>query len=109
MTTKSECKGCIKIENKRTYKGEGIYIGRPSVLENPFRLRIDGNREEVIELFRDYAIAKSKNEDNFYFALFVIADAIRMGKTIHLVCWCAPLPCHGDVIREMVEEINDSD
>ena len=26
----------VKVENKRTYKGDGVYIGRPSVLGNPF-------------------------------------------------------------------------
>jgi hypothetical protein len=25
----------IRIENRRTYRGEGIYIGRPSLLGNP--------------------------------------------------------------------------
>ena len=27
----------IRIVNRRTYRGEGIYIGRPSLLGNPYK------------------------------------------------------------------------
>jgi hypothetical protein len=44
----------IHIENKKTYCGEGIYVGRKmpgfpgSVLGNPFRIGRDGTRDQVI-------------------------------------------------------------
>ena len=44
----------ITIVNKKTFKGNGIYIGRPSVLGNPFKIGADGNRHEVIEKYRKY-------------------------------------------------------
>ena len=24
---------------------------------------------------------------------------------LELVCWCSPLPCHGDVLKELIEEL----
>jgi hypothetical protein len=48
----------IRIENKKTYRGEGIYVGRETpgapgnVLGNPFRIGRDGTREEVVEKYR---------------------------------------------------------
>jgi hypothetical protein len=47
-------KTMIHIENKRTYRGEGIYVGRKmpglpgSVLGNPFRIGRDGTRVQII-------------------------------------------------------------
>ena len=41
----------IRIENRRTYRGEGIYIGRPSLLGNPYSVRECG-RQEAIRLYR---------------------------------------------------------
>ena len=37
--------------------------------------------------------------------LNVIACAARTNN-IRLICWCAPLECHGDVIKSCVEWIN---
>jgi hypothetical protein len=37
----------ITIENKKTYRGEGIYIGRPSLLGNPFEIGVHGERGNV--------------------------------------------------------------
>ena len=47
----------IRIENKKTHCGKGIYVGREmpgvpgSVLGNPFRIGRDGTREEVVEKY----------------------------------------------------------
>ena len=35
----------ITIENKKTYQGDGIYIGRPSLLGNPYAIGKDGTRQ----------------------------------------------------------------
>jgi len=38
----------IRIENRKTYRGDGVYIGGPSPLGNPYRIGEHGAREEVI-------------------------------------------------------------
>jgi hypothetical protein len=42
----------IRIENKKTYRGDGVYIGRPSLLGNPFKIGQHGTRREVIQRYR---------------------------------------------------------
>lgn len=42
----------IRIENRKTYRGDGVYIGRPSLLGNPFKLGEHGTREKVIACYR---------------------------------------------------------
>jgi len=52
----------------------------------------DGTREEVIEKYRKWLLSNPellKQLPELY------------GKT--LGCWCAPLPCHGDVLKEFAE------
>ena len=41
----------IRIENKKYYRGDGVYIGRPSLLGNPFKIGKDRTRQEVIRKY----------------------------------------------------------
>ena len=87
-----------KVLNKRIDKipAGAVYVGRPSKWGNPFKIGRDGTREEVIEKYREWISKVSFLED--------ITELT--GKD--LVCWCAPLLCHADVLLEMAnkEETN---
>jgi hypothetical protein len=64
-----------------------VYIGRPSKWGNPFVIGRDGTREEVIA---KYAIWLNSR-----------ADLLRQIPTLRgltLGCFCAPEPCHGDIL-----------
>lgn len=67
-----------------------VYIGRPSKWGNPFVIGVDGTRDEVIEKYKAWVYLQS-----------LPFEELR-GKT--LGCWCAPLPCHGDVLMELANE-----
>lgn len=67
-----------------------VYIGRPSKWGNPFRIGIDGDREEVITKFHRWILGMPG-------LLHDIHDL--RGK--RLGCWCAPQPCHGDILARM--------
>ena len=83
------------VYNKRhTYPADAVYVGRPSDWGNPFRAGRDGTREEVIAKFESYALAMLKRKPDWL-------DPLR-GKD--LVCWCAPLPCHADVLLRMAND-----
>ncbi len=71
----------------------GVYIGRPSPWGNPFTIGPDGTRREVIEKYREYLLKNSE--------LMAALPELR-GKT--LGCWCAPKPCHGDVLVELANK-----
>ena len=69
-----------------------VYIGRPSKWGNPFEIGRDGTRAEVIEKYRQWILGQPE----------LLADLHELkGKT--LGCWCSPLPCHGDVLVELID------
>ena len=67
-----------------------VLVGRPSKWGNPFRIGVDGTRLQVIERYRRYVMASP--------ALLRALPELR-GKD--LVCYCAPQPCHGDVLLDL--------
>ena len=69
-----------------------VYIGRGSKWGNPFKIGRDGNREEVIEKYREYIMQSG---------LLSHLEELR-NKT--LGCFCKPLACHGDVLVELLEK-----
>lgn len=80
--------------------GSGVYIGRPSPFGNPFIIGKNGTRAEVIKLYRMFAVAEI-----FFNSEFRAAVASLRGK--NLVCYCAPLACHGDVLLELANKPQD--
>lgn len=81
---------------KRGLEPKGcLYVGRGSVWGNPFRIGIDGTRAEVISKFRTYALQRLAREKDWLVPL--------VGRD--LVCHCAPMPCHGDIIIELINDI----
>ena len=93
----------IRVVNKRHFKGNGIYIGRPSLLGNPFVLGKDGNREEVIAEYKDY-LKRAIEENEKVRAEFETIKELSTKGDVFIVCWCAPKKCHGDVIKQMIED-----
>ena len=70
-----------------------IYCGRPSEWGNPFEIGKDGTREEVIEKYR----------------VWLLTNADLMGRIPELKgkvlgCWCAPLPCHCDILAGLANQ-----
>ncbi len=80
-----------KVLNKRASEGDGVYIGRPSKWGNPFVIENDGTRTEVIQKYRKWLNGQPE----------LMEAARRELKGKNLVCYCAPLACHGDVLLEV--------
>src|SRR4030066_309148 len=92
----------FNVVNKRDYRGPGEFIGRPSVLGNPFIIGRDGNRDEVIAKYRTWLWSEIKKRGEVYDELLHLAKLDIDGE-VTLVCYCKPLPCHGDVIAKAIE------
>lgn len=79
-------------------------VARPSPLGNPFRIGVDGTRDEVIAKYRTWLEERLQRRD-YPAALALLDDivaAVRVGRRVTLACWCAPLLCHASVVAEIV-------
>ena len=85
-----------KVVNIKITKDFDVYIGRPSLCGNPYKIGKDGNREQVIDKYRRYF--------NFMIETSaVFKEEILSFKGKRLGCYCKPLPCHGDIIVEYLD------
>lgn len=72
---------------------DAVYVGRPTRWGNPFIVGQDGKQGECVTLYRDWLLDPERAP---------LRRAVRAelrGKD--LVCWCAPKPCHADVLLEV--------
>ncbi|MBI9082723.1 MAG: DUF4326 domain-containing protein [Desulfobacterales bacterium] len=100
--------GEIFVVNRRSdwgnTKAKRVLIMRPSALGNPFPIGAKYTRETCIEAYRVWLWQKMQAVDErVMVALENIAGHIEDGFDVHLVCCCAPLACHGDVVKAAVE------
>lgn len=105
----------LTVKNKHKSKPEpcDVYIGRGSILGNPFtHLRIEDtkaqykceSREHSIESFEKYLMKKIEEKDlkicGELNRIFIMAQE----GNVNLICFCKPKSCHGDVIKKIIEE-----
>lgn len=77
-----------------TQKVEGrVYVGRPSEWGNPFHIGRDGTREDVIAKYREYVLSTP-----------ALMRKVWLLREKDLVCWCAPEPCHANVLLELANK-----
>ncbi len=80
----------VRVLNKKDLRGPvpgSVYIGRPSIWGNPFVIGKDGSRADVIA---KYELWIEQQPD-------LMAKLSHL-KGKHLICWCAPAACHGNVL-----------
>lgn len=105
----------IRVVNKRkhTPSSNDVYIGRGSVLGNPYTSKQLSKtkaqfqcscREESVAAYEAYILEElRKKNPAVRKALNDIYLKAKAGD-VNLVCFCAPLLCHGDVIKRLVEQ-----
>jgi hypothetical protein len=80
------------VVNKRSLDVFDVYVGRPSLWGNPFLEGQDGTREEVIAKYAVWIQTQP-----------VLLAQLPALKGKRLGCWCAPLPCHADVLARLAD------
>lgn len=105
----------IYVYNRKieTHNGSNnFYIGRGSVLGNPYTHITDKKTKAIYKAVdRDDAIEKYSHYFDLMYgsnlAFTNMVDAIyemyKSGMDVYLECYCAPLRCHGDIIKEKLE------
>ncbi|MCH9022453.1 MAG: DUF4326 domain-containing protein [Planctomycetes bacterium] len=71
-----------------------VLIDRTTIWGNPFVIGRHGSRADVIDKYRKWIL----NQPN-------LLSQLNLLKGKRLGCWCAPEPCHGDVLVELIEEL----
>ena len=90
-----------RVLNRRTMLPEeiagSVHVGRPTIWSNPHyigfcrRCRRVHDRAQSIAMFRRYLLQKPE----------LLARVRHELRGMNLICWCAPLPCHADVLLEL--------
>ena len=108
-----------------------ILVDRSSPLGNPFEVfthTVDAHNE-CIQLYRKYLwkvingytpnitaqelnnktypvskvwLNKQWSNQQLVNELKKIVNYVKQGKTVNLICWCTPLPCHADIISKCI-------
>lgn len=69
-----------------------VYVGKTSQWGSPFQVGWDGTAEEIIDKYRAWLKSQPK----------LLADLPTLRGKV-LGCYCAPRPCHGDVLAELAQ------
>ena len=86
-----------------------VYIGRAgkgkpgSPLANPYRMSHGGERMAVIEKYRVWLHDRLRDGTPQMAELRRLNQLRKRYGRLYLVCFCAPKPCHGDVIKEALD------
>ena len=82
-----------KVVNIRHGESYDVLIDRWTKWGNPYRVGIDGTREECVTGYRFWI----KRQPELLASLGEL-------KGKRLGCWCVPLLCHGQVLVELIGE-----
>lgn len=81
-------KGIVFIDGERYPKHDSMWA-------NPFKVTDNDTRENVLDKYEKYIIAKIRKEN--------LVDQLLKLKGKNLGCWCKPEACHGDILLKLIE------
>ena len=102
---KAQATGVVRFSIGRRGSNTGSGCISAHALANPFKLKPRGKfeRGESISRYKQWLEHKIEVRDPAVCAaLNVIWRAAKQGDA-ELECFCAPLPCHGDVVKQVIE------
>lgn len=103
----------IKVVNKSKHTPTvyDIYIGRGSVLGNPYSSKElnktkasfqSVSRDEAINDYRIYLTELIRLNDDKIIKELDNIERLSNDGLVNLVCYCHPKKCHGDVIKQII-------
>jgi len=76
----------------------GVLIQRGTIFGNPYPVCRTRTRAESLRAFENYARHRIANDAAFAHAVLALRDCT-------LLCGCKPLPCHGDILANLADEL----
>jgi len=103
----------ILVVNKNVHAptSTDIYVGRGSVLGNPYTSKDlatskaiyqVNSKEEAIRSYREYLSVNIATGNNAICDELNNIYTMALKGEVHLVCYCKPKDCHGDIIKDIV-------
>lgn len=99
---------------KHTPTESDVYIGRGSPLGNPYTSKQLSDtkakfqakdRDDSIQKYREHLYTEIElRNDEIWKGIREILNKLDKNGYVNLVCFCKPKPCHGDIIKEIIEE-----
>lgn len=88
-----------RVVNKRSGEPYDVYVGRPTIWGNQFYISSTMTRRGALDAYREFLSRQPG----------VVERAQRelRGKT--LACWCAPAPCHADILMKIANDSRSVD
>lgn len=80
----------------------GVYVGRPSVLGNPFKVGEGFAQGEAAAAYLPWLREQCKTDTPARRELLELARRVMRGENVALICSCAPRPCHAEHVRTAV-------
>lgn len=110
----------IRVVNKYTHQPSAdaidFSIMRPSILGNPYTRHASRQTlarhlvptaELAVEAFNRYATEAMLDSSSDFFREIHRVARFAKDHNINLVCCCVPRPCHGNVLKRIIQEINE--
>lgn len=96
----------VPIQVVRYFEPGSVFVGRPTLLGNPWPLRghSDAERSRVCDLYDEWLkrIIAERNAPVMAFLAELQEQAMRP-EGLKLGCYCAPRRCHADSIKAVLE------
>ncbi|KHS79582.1 DUF4326 domain-containing protein [Pectobacterium brasiliense] len=91
------------VSNKDRGEHFDTYCGRGTLWGNPYAIGVDGDRDEVIRKFKyDFDRDYLKGGNDF-------KEKLKKLRGHTLGCHCKPYACHGDVLAQYLNELDDGE
>jgi len=85
------------------HKGMVIYCGRPSILQNPYVIGVDGTRDEVCNKF-EVDFYNQITEDGPFRQEVIRLYRLAQETDVTLLCYCVPARCHCLTIKRFLDK-----
>jgi hypothetical protein len=105
MSHAQEVRQAVRVVNQCDVGYVGTYVGRPSLLGNPYLIGRHGTREVVVEKYRNWLRDQWRMKTPAKDALLGLVALYKAEGQLTLRCFCAPKACHAHVRAEAIEKI----
>jgi hypothetical protein len=92
----------VKRQRTKPLPDGARYVGRPTAMGSPFKPadKSDKARADTIAAFTAQFADEDAWEPKRAARFAELLGELRENGSLTLACWCAPKPCHADVISE---------